>query len=88
MPQKLVVNCKTGKQTMVELTQKELNQREIDRVASEAQEAKEKIKRDADQLVQAQSTLDAAKKLLAEGKITQERVDRYQAKLEELKNGQ
>ncbi len=87
MPQKLVVNCKTGKQTMVELTQKELDQREIDRVASEAQEAKEKITRDADQLVQARATLDAAKKLLAEGKIPRKQVDRYQAKLEELKNG-
>jgi len=36
---KLVVNCSTGEQTVVPLTTEELAQREIDRLAYEAQEA-------------------------------------------------
>ena len=87
MPKKLVVDCKTGKQKMVELTQAELNQRDVDRVAAQEREAEEKVKRDADQLVQAQVKLDAAKKLFVEGKIPQEQVDRYQARITELTNG-
>jgi hypothetical protein len=36
---KLVVDCSTGEQTVVPLTPEELEQREIDRIAFEAQEA-------------------------------------------------
>jgi hypothetical protein len=36
---KLVVDCSTGEQTVVPLTPEELEQREIDRIAYEAEEA-------------------------------------------------
>jgi len=36
---KLIVDCSTGEQTVVPLTAEELEQREIDRIAYEAEEA-------------------------------------------------
>ncbi len=39
IPTKLVVDCSTGQQTEVPLTAEELAQREVDRLAYEAQEA-------------------------------------------------
>jgi hypothetical protein len=41
-PSKVIVNCATGKSTTVPLTEAELEQREIDRLAWEAQEAERK----------------------------------------------
>jgi hypothetical protein len=38
-PTKVIVNCATGESTTVPLTEAELEQREIDRLAWEAQEA-------------------------------------------------
>jgi hypothetical protein len=39
IPQKVIVDCATGESTTVPLTEAELEQREIDRLAWEAQEA-------------------------------------------------
>ena len=41
-PMKVIVDCATGESTTVPLTAEELEQREIDRLASEAQEAERK----------------------------------------------
>ena len=41
-PTKVIVDCATGESTTVPLTEAELEQREIDRVAWEAQEAERK----------------------------------------------
>jgi hypothetical protein len=41
-PTKVIVDCATGKSTTVPLTEAELEQREIDRLAWEAQEAERK----------------------------------------------
>jgi hypothetical protein len=41
-PTKVIVNCATGESTTVPLTEAELEQREIDRLAWEAQEAERK----------------------------------------------
>lgn len=38
-PTKLIVNCETGEQTVVELTDEEIAQMEADRAAAEAQRA-------------------------------------------------
>ena len=50
-PTKLIVDCSTGEQTVVELTDEEIAQLEADRVAAEAQraeqEAAEQAKADA-----------------------------------------
>lgn len=40
-PTKLVVDCSTGEQTVVELTDEEIAQLEADRVATEAQRAEQ-----------------------------------------------
>ena len=40
-PTKLIVNCETGEQTVVELTDEEIAQMEADRVAAEAQRAEQ-----------------------------------------------
>jgi hypothetical protein len=41
-PMKVIVDCATGESTTVPLTREELEQREIDRLAWEAQEAERK----------------------------------------------
>ena len=50
-PTKLIVDCSTGEQTVVTLTDEEISQMEADRVAAEAQraeqEAAEQAKADA-----------------------------------------
>lgn len=40
-PTKLIVNCETGEQTVVELTDEEIAQMEADRQAAEAQRAEQ-----------------------------------------------
>jgi hypothetical protein len=40
-PTKLIVDCSTGEQTVVELTDEEIEQMETDRVAAEAQRAEQ-----------------------------------------------
>ena len=60
---KVVVDCATGESTTVPLTEAELAQREIDRVAFEASEAERKAAEQA----QANAKASANAKLLALG---------------------
>lgn len=62
-PTKLIVNCETGEQTVVELTDEEIAQMEIDRAAAEAQRAEEEAKAAAKEA----KRLSAADKLRALG---------------------
>jgi hypothetical protein len=62
-PMKVVVDCATGESTTVPLTEAELAQREIDRVAYEAQEAERKAAQQAQEDLKA----SANAKLLALG---------------------
>ena len=66
---KVIVDCATGESTTVPLTEAELAQREIDRVAAEAQEAERKAAEQA----QANLKASANAKLLALG-LTQAEV--------------
>ncbi len=66
---KVVVDCATGESTTVPLTEAELAQREIDRVAYEAQEAERKAAEQAQENAKA----SANAKLLALG-LTQAEV--------------
>jgi hypothetical protein len=68
-PMKVVVDCATGESTTVPLTEAELAQREIDRVAYEAQEAERKAAEQAQEDLKA----SANAKLLALG-LTQAEV--------------
>jgi hypothetical protein len=62
-PIKVIVDCATGESTTVPLTEAELAQREIDRAASEAQEAERK----ATEQAQANAKASANAKLLTLG---------------------
>jgi hypothetical protein len=62
-PMKVVVDCATGESTTVPLTEAELAQREIDRVAFEASEAERKAAEQAQENLKA----SANAKLLALG---------------------
>lgn len=62
-PMKVVVDCATGESTTVPLTEAELAQREIDKVAAEAQEAERKAAEQAQEALKA----SANAKLLALG---------------------
>jgi hypothetical protein len=62
-PMKVIVDCATGESTTVPLTENELAQREIDRVAYEAQEAERKAAEQAQENAKA----SANAKLLALG---------------------
>ena len=66
---KVIVDCATGESTTVPLTEAELAQREIDRVAAEASEAE----RQAAEQAQANAKASANAKLLALG-LTQAEV--------------
>ena len=66
---KVVVDCATGESTTVPLTEEELAQREIDRVASEAQQAELEAAQEAQEALKA----SANAKLLALG-LTQAEV--------------
>jgi hypothetical protein len=62
-PTKVIVDCATGESTTVPLTEAELEQREIDRLAWEAQEAKRKAAEEEKETLKA----SANAKLLALG---------------------
>jgi len=62
-PTKLIVNCETGEQTIVELTDEEITQLEADRVAFEA----ERAARDAAEAEKAAAKASALAKLTALG---------------------
>ena len=62
-PMKVIVDCATGESTTVPLTEAELAQREIDRVAYEA----EKAKLEAAEQAKAELKASANAKLLALG---------------------
>jgi len=62
-PTKLIVDCSTGEQTVVELTDDEIAQLEADRVATEAQRAEQEAA-EADKVAK---RLSAADKLRALG---------------------
>jgi hypothetical protein len=62
-PTKVIVDCSTGESTIVPLTPEELEQRELDRLAWEAQEADRKAAEEEKAALQA----SANEKLLALG---------------------
>ena len=62
-PMKLVVDCSTGESSVVPLTEEEIAQREIDRVAAEAAEAE----RVAAEQAKAEAKASAEAKLAALG---------------------
>ena len=62
-PTKLVINCETGEQTVIELTDKEIEQLEADRQAAEAQRAEQ----EATEQARTAKRLSAADKLRALG---------------------
>ena len=62
-PTKLIVDCSTGEQTVVELTDEEIEQMEADRVTAEAQRAEQ----EAAEAAKAAKRMSAADKLKALG---------------------
>ena len=62
-PTKLIVDCSTGEQTVVELSSDEIAQLEADRIAAEAQRAEQ----EAAEAAKAAKRLSAADKLRALG---------------------
>lgn len=62
-PTKLVVNCETGEQTVIELTDEEIAQLEADRQAAETQRAEQ----EAAEQARTAKRLSAADKLRALG---------------------
>ena len=68
MATKLVINCSTGEQTEVELTEEEVAQREADASAFAAQEAT----REAETEAKAEAKASAQAKLTALGLTTEE----------------
>jgi hypothetical protein len=66
---KLVVDCETGEQTVVPLTEEELAQRELDRIAYEEAQAE----REAEALAKAEAKASAQAKLAALG-LTEEEI--------------
>jgi hypothetical protein len=65
---KLVVDCTTGEQTVVPLTEEELAEREVLRVQAEADRAQ----READELAKAEAKASAQAKLAALGLTPEE----------------
>jgi len=60
---KLIVDCTTGEQTIVPLTEEELAEREVMRIQAEADQAQ----READELAKAEAKASAQAKLAALG---------------------
>ncbi len=60
---KLVIDCETGEALVVPLTEEELAQRELDRIAAEEAQAQ----REAEELAKAQAKASAQAKLAALG---------------------
>jgi hypothetical protein len=65
---KLVIDCATGEQTVVPLTEEELAQRELDRIAAEEAQAE----REAEELAKAEAKASAQAKLEALGLTAEE----------------
>jgi hypothetical protein len=59
MPTKLIINCETGEQTEVELTAKEIAQREADAAKAEA----EKVAKDAANAAKAEAKAELLARL-------------------------
>ena len=67
-PTKLIVDCTTGEQTIVELTDEEIAEREAMRIQAEADLAQ----READELAKAEAKASAQAKLAALGLTAKE----------------
>lgn len=67
-PTKLIVDCSTGEQTVVELTDEEIAQLEADRVAAEAQRAEQ----EAAEAAKAEAKASAEAKLASLGLTAEE----------------
>lgn len=67
-PTRLEINCETGEQTVIELTDEEIAQLEADRIAWEA----EKAAREAEEAAKAQAKAAAEAKLAALGLTAEE----------------
>ena len=67
-PTKLIVDCSTGEQTVVELTDEEIAQLEADRIAAEAQRAEQ----EATEAAKAQAKASAEAKLTSLGLTAEE----------------
>ena len=67
-PTKLIVDCSTGEQTVVELTDEEIEQLEADRIAAEAQRAEQ----EATEAAKAQAKASAEAKLTSLGLTAEE----------------
>ena len=67
-PTKLIVDCSTGEQTVVELTDEEIAQMETDRVAAEAQRAEQ----EAAEAAKAEAKASAEAKLASLGLTVEE----------------
>jgi hypothetical protein len=65
---KLVIDCATGEQTVVPLTEEELAEREAMRIQAEA----DQLQREADELAQAEAKASAEAKLAALGLTAEE----------------
>jgi hypothetical protein len=65
---KLVIDCATGEQTVVPLTEEELAEREAMRIQAEA----DQLQREADELAQAEAKASAQAKLAALGLTAEE----------------
>ena len=67
-PTKLIVDCTTGEQTIVELTDEEIAEREVMRIQAEADQAQ----REVDELAKAEAKASAQAKLAALGLTAEE----------------
>lgn len=67
-PTKLIVDCSTGEQTVVELTDEEIAQLEIDRAAAEA----DRVAREAEEQAKAAAKASAEAKLASLGLTPEE----------------
>ena len=67
-PTKLIVNCTTGEQTILELTDEEIAEREVMRIQAESDQAQ----READELAKAEAKASAQAKLAALGLTAEE----------------
>lgn len=67
-PTKLIINCETGERTIVELTDEEIAQMEIDRKAAEA----ERAAREAEEQAKAEAKASAEAKLASLGLTAEE----------------
>lgn len=67
-PTKLIVDCSTGEQTVVELTDEEIEQMEVDRQAAEA----ERAAREAEEQAKAEAKASAEAKLASLGLTAEE----------------